>query len=378
MKSDTAAHHRRIRKSNEMTSNPRPASYSVYCSRAALPKHVPYIEMLWPYWGIPQDETERAYWTGLKDYCSQPFHCFHLEERRIDNADIVLLPFDWRETLANERLTKLATRLAAEAGARGKMILVFFEDDSVEQVPIENAIVCRTSLNKSKQNQHELPLPAWGSDVVGTLLNGNVPVRPRFSRPSIGFCGFAGYKLIPEVNPLRQARAIARWGYHGFPNFNVRERAIKAFRKNPLVVSDFILREHFYAGLNTPDASEEARTVAHETFQRNVLANDYTLCARGGGNFSYRFYETLSCGRIPFFINTDSALPFEETIPYDQLMASVEGEESSRADEYLLSFHETLSPKDFCDLQKECRAVWVKWLSPTGFFQQLVSKLQSL
>jgi hypothetical protein len=39
-------------------------------------------------------------------------------------------------------------------------------------------------------------------------------------------------------------------------------------------------------------------------FKTNMLANQYQVCARGNANWSIRFYETLSYGRIPIYIES--------------------------------------------------------------------------
>ena len=74
--------------------------------------------------------------------------------------------------------------------------------------------------------------------------------------------------------------------------------------------TNIVLRPSFYGGAagGDPDAQLQART----GYVENLVASDYVLCARGAGNFSYRLYETLSCGRIPVFVDTDCVLPHED------------------------------------------------------------------
>ena len=45
-----------------------------------------------------------------------------------------------------------------------------------------------------------------------------------------------------------------------------------------------------------------------------INGNLFTLCYRGRGNFSVRFYETLMRGRIPIQINSSSIFPYEDEI----------------------------------------------------------------
>jgi hypothetical protein len=99
-----------------------------------------------------------------------------------------------------------------------------------------------------------------------------------------------------------------------------------------------------------------------------MVDSDYVLCTRGGGNFSYRFYETLSCGRIPLFVNTDCSLPFEQHIDWKKYCVWVEEEDLPHLGNIIREFHARLSPQEFQDMQLACRQLWLDWLSPQGFF----------
>jgi hypothetical protein len=104
-------------------------------------------------------------------------------------------------------------------------------------------------------------------------------------------------------------------------------------------------------------------------FIKNILDSDYTVCLRGGGNFSVRFYEALSLGRIPIFINTDCILPYDNILDYRRYCVWIEPDEIPYIAEKVVDFHNNLSNKDFRDLQVECRNLWVNWLSRQGFYR---------
>jgi len=103
-------------------------------------------------------------------------------------------------------------------------------------------------------------------------------------------------------------------------------------------------------------------------FVDNMIDGDYVLCTRGFGNFSYRLYEALCCGRIPVFVNTDCVLPYEHLIDWRQYCVWVEEYEIDMIGDIVARFHAGLSDTDFHDLQRACRRLWDEWLSPTGFF----------
>ena len=94
-------------------------------------------------------------------------------------------------------------------------------------------------------------------------------------------------------------------------------------------------------------------------------------CARGAGNFSYRLYETLSCGRIPVFVDTDCVLPDEDMIDWRSLCVWVDESELDEIGERVAAFHAAYDDSSFRELQHECRRVWLERLSPEGWFEHL-------
>ena len=94
------------------------------------------------------------------------------------------------------------------------------------------------------------------------------------------------------------------------------------------------------------------------------------LCARGAGNFSYRLYETLSCGRIPVFVDTDCVLPYDFLVDWREHCIWIDEGEIDRAGERVAEFHEGLTEKAFADLQRSCRRFWEEYIRPEGFFSK--------
>ena len=115
------------------------------------------------------------------------------------------------------------------------------------------------------------------------------------------------------------------------------------------------MRSKFAAGslgLNKKSRSE---------FIKNILSSDYTLCYRGSGNYSLRFYETLCLGRIPLFINTNCKLPFEDKIDWRDICLWVNAKDlDNYLSDIILEYHNALSEKRFIDQQIYCREIWIK------------------
>ena len=91
----------------------------------------------------------------------------------------------------------------------------------------------------------------------------------------------------------------------------------------------------------------------------------------GGGNFSLRFYEALSCGRIPVFVDTDCVLPFHDTIDWRRYGVWCDQSELPDIADKVADFHARLDARAFATLQRSCRTLWEERLSALGFFSHL-------
>ena len=106
-------------------------------------------------------------------------------------------------------------------------------------------------------------------------------------------------------------------------------------------------------------------------FLQNLLESDYILCARGNGNYSFRLYEALACGRIPLFIDTDCVLPFDFAIDWKRFgvwVDQVDDPHLRSVADRVAEFHASISGEEFEELQVACRRLWEEWLSPEAFF----------
>jgi hypothetical protein len=99
-----------------------------------------------------------------------------------------------------------------------------------------------------------------------------------------------------------------------------------------------------------------------------MIGTDYTLCARGFGNWSIRFYETMASARIPLFVDTECVLPYDFHIDYRDYGVCVDQSNIGQIAEQLLGFHDELDAASFWDLQRACRQLWEARFTPDGFF----------
>jgi hypothetical protein len=229
---------------------------------------------------------------------------------------------------------------------------------------VEYGVVYRESLEASRKTPSERAMPAMCDDLLRDVP-GDV-VRPKQATPSVGFCGFVG-------SPVKRLYYTVTGRRRKVRGLNLRHRALRHLSADRGVSRQFISRTSFFGGAfsrfhrNVDRAAEVRRE-----YLQNVLGTDYTLCLRGAGNFSFRFYEVLSAGRIPLFINTDCVLPFADRIDWRRHCVWVEEDQTGRAGETLRGFHDGISPEQFEETQRANRTLWRDWLSPRGFYLQIL------
>ena len=161
-------------------------------------------------------------------------------------------------------------------------------------------------------------------DYLQLYCGGQIQLREKREEPVIGFCGQASISRLHALfrdlrNRYRQLQyqlGATKWQPPPFETSSFRKRVLERFENQAGLQTNFVLRNRYHAG-NEQDKSDTSPEKL--AFVNNILDLDYTVCVRGGGNFSVRFYETLALGRIPIFIDTDCLLPFEDMIDYKGL-----------------------------------------------------------
>lgn len=212
-----------------------------------------------------------------------------------------------------------------------KWVLLFVIADYEKKYPFyPNLILFRTSLRSSLRRANEHPLPyVWE--------NYNTPFDPiETVKPKVGFCGLASKS---------------------------RRKLLRVFEKENRIETNFIIRDKFWGG-KAHDASLK------KDFDEIMQFNPFILCQRGKGNFSMRFYQTLSAGRIPVLINTDMILPFENEIDWENLI--VLGKNKTDCLQQVVVAFETGRYKQ---MQQDCRRIFEAYFSRALYLQKALKSL---
>lgn len=350
----------------------------------ASPVNRMHCAMLIPFLG----KEESAFWsegTNVFDsYKANGPGYFELTDT-IEDAQYAVLPSTWHRYLS-DGTTEIALQFAQKAADAGKQVIVFHERDYDYKFPTPNALLFTPTVEGTRQ-PNDFGLPAWVPD----HMNGPAPQRTKQETPSIGFCGqvmrpkaktrmvqFARTSL-PHLSQRRMAGYSASLR-ESFRHKFLRAKAVQTLLDTPGIETHFVLRGDFFAGADKKASSSEkteARKSALEVFLANLRDSDYSLCVRGIGNYSLRFYEIMAAGRMPLFLDTGCVLPYDDLIDWQKELIWVPEEQHERAGEMLLAHHRKLSDEGFVDQQRRVREIWEEWLSPDGFFRNFYRHFHS-
>ena len=340
------------------------------------------VDLLIPFIGISNEEYSegRLYAHTFDEYCKYAHE--YIELVAIDECDVCLFPINYNQVWdAKDRRPEKVSNFIGKVESSGKQVFVFLGHDiSATGVNMEKAIVFSGAIDKSRQVKNVYSYPHFFSDL---LLYNDTTFAPKIKSevPVVGFCGYAP----PLEIELSKEKAISFLklvaNYAGlmkmFPSkisHSYRARAIIALKKSNKVKPNLRIKNTFAFGpngqLNTGN-TKESDTDFRKNFINNILESDYTLCVRGIGNNSIRFFETLCCGRIPVFVNTDSVLPFDHIINWKEKCLWVEEKGIDDVGSAVSEFHRNISAADYQKLQGELRNLWVEYLSPLGFYKNL-------
>ena len=261
-----------------------------------------------------------------------------------------IFPYWWGVGSKNHN----AWRLIKQAREVNKPTMLFTLDDYPTSPPkhmpsMPGVLVFKPSLFASIRGKHEHAIPALRRDTMQEAKNYNLNInpRPKANVPRVGFCG--------------QVASAA-----------IRTNAISRFAQSSLDTK-FLIRGSFWGGVPKKDIKKRSEQfhATRKAFIHNILDCDFTLCVRGAGNWSIRFYETLSLGRIPILIDTDCVLPFDNIINWSQYIIIIDRKKLADASQIVMARYEATSPKQFTKWQQSCRDLWLKYLSLEGFSQHL-------
>jgi hypothetical protein len=294
----------------------------------------------------------------------------------IEESEFCVLPFSWNY-YSYQGLNAYAKEFVENCLKAGKPVLTFTTNDFGCTPLNDNVIVLRQSGYASHQKYEQWGLPVFIRDPLEHYFDGQMSVKEKGEFPVVGFCGQAHSSFVGNV--VSVARTCFRnMKYHLklsinepqtlYPTSYQRDKILTLLDSSPRVNTQFVKRKKYRAGV----VSDADRLKTGMEFYNNIRNTDYTMCVRGGGNFSVRLYETLAMGRIPLFVNTDCILPLADSVDWSKHVVWVDISEVNRIGDILADFHNSIHPDDFKQLQIDNRKFWEDSLSFDGFHSKLI------
>lgn len=310
-----------------------------------------------------------------KDFCLREI-CF-VEE--ISEADYVLVPQAVRKLTLD--VEKYLAEINEEALKYNKRIIVFVGGDLSHDVFIDSAIVLKGSQYGYLKRTNEIIVPPFAED-----LGEEYGLNWRFKKekPIVGFCGWAGFSGLKQyikyhikiflcnflaITKIKPYAILHKKGLY------FRRKSMKILHNSKLISTNFIVRNSFSANSSTISIDP---IVARKEYVDVLLNSDFALAPKGDGNFSVRFYEALSLGRIPILIDTDCALPSQDKIDYDLFIVRVSHKQIKNIPQIVSDLFHKMTSSEFIEMQQRARNAYEKYLRYDAFFNELFSNPENL
>ena len=193
-------------------------------------------------------------------------------------------------------------------------------------------------------------------------------------------CDARGWMMQHDVNTIQMAWPVEDLGqcvdlpegefkydigFHGWVSSLVRRTSMESCLKTEGLKTDIEGHKDFYGYLKDSDPEQHRR---RGNFLRSLKESRLQLCGESiEGVFPYRFWETLSAGRVPLLIGSDFVFPFADEIDYDRFTVKCPRIEAPAAGQIALDFARGRTDQEILDMGKLARAAWVKFCNSSDW-----------
>jgi hypothetical protein len=283
---------------------------------------------------------------------------------RPEDADFLIVPQSMKAIGPEE--VRYLDEACATAREHGKRAILFLSGDYAHRVHAERPelIVFKGAEYGSGRKGNEVVFAPFVEDLGQSVA---APLRAKGEKPVISFCGYAGlsgWRAKLKYHAENLFRTLAGDETHK-RGIYFRKKAMRGLTGDGRVETRFIVRDSFSGNLST--ASSDAATLRKE-YVDSIVGSDFVLCPKGDANYSSRFYETLSLGRIPVLIDTDMVLPLAGSLDYDSFIVRVPHQDAARAGDYVLARWNALSGEEWNAMQARAKAAFRDRLRYDSYF----------
>lgn len=348
---------------------------SFYIPKQLLRENYHYSALLYPIWGVQEMKDKFASTELFRRQNFDPVYYRIVDDG--SEADYVLLPYSYWFLMRED--PQLVSLYAEEAESLGKPLLIDAIGDSMKEIDIPNSVVLRYASYRKRLRENDIITPVFADDLLIAHREGAFVAREKSEKPTVGFSGWSSFSLFTLPRPYIRNAHLLLLGIF-FPYFRactkgifLRKKILAILKKSKLIVPNFLERVSYSGNVKTAQGDV---VVLREEFVKNILESDYTLCVRGDANQSTRFFEVLSLGRIPLFVDTDIPLPLEDKINYKEFCVFVDYRDISKIDTIVSDFHTQVSPETFKVMQLRAREVFETYMRMDSYTEHLMRVLK--
>jgi hypothetical protein len=323
----------------------------VFASNLRFSSRKPVI-FLWPFLDCDDPVEDVDY--GRFDEWRQEAHTFYSLTNDIEESDLCAYAYELK---AGEDDVQTDLKRFEETCRRaGKPLVAFNNEDSTDLFSFDFATLFSTSYYKSQKRDNTRLYLGWSKDFQCYRdVRRAIETTDIAREPDVAYCGY-GYVGLSSLKKVALGLVPGKLGATTAGS-TIRGYAMARLAGSRRIKKNFILRNGFLGGVR------EAR----EGYVENMFSANYGLCARGAGNFSYRFVELLSAGVIPLFVDTDSDLPFSDELDWRGMMPIVEVGRLHEIVDVLVDFHRK-NAHQLQDIRLRMRAIYEDYLKPLSWF----------
>lgn len=307
----------------------------------------------------------------------------YTEVDSIKDCDLAIYPhkvFD-PETLNFDSSVYAA---AHKAQQYQKPLVLDATSDSDAILDIPSAKILRCGLYKSLQKPFETECPFWSNYRTKHDLD-LLPITPKAAQPTVGFCGTTSSmgklaQIAKYILPTKVAQELLSQGKFAHKiearlkegmSLKLRTATIDILSADKRINSCFDISNPHQSYYLDNDAN---RIMLEKLFINNMNKCDYTLCVRGTGNYSGRFYMALNAGRIPVVLDTDVVIPLEEQLH----IVKVPIESLANISNFILEHFEQTSDQELRDMKLQNRFIYHQFLAPEKFLPSFINSIVPL
>jgi len=334
--------------------------------------HTPLLN---PWWGNPLTESS-LYTKQLFDSYSFDTS-YYTATADINFADAVLAPYPQAWFLRHDKA--LFDECIMTARKHSLPLLVDGSGDVEYTISGNNIFVLRYGGYRFLPEKGRIQIPLYADDLLARYRNGELSVRKKVSKPSIGFAGWGALSMQQRLRtyakelPLR-LRALVDPRYRACTKGVLwREKAIRMLEQSPLVTLNARVRGTFSGTAKTAEGDQRR---LQKEMVNTFLGSDYALDVKGDANNSARLFEALSLGRIPVIVDTERNFPFADEVDYSSFALIVDFRDIKKLPERIAEFHKNISPERFEEMQKNARNAYVNYFRIDAVMRHVVPELK--